>query len=82
MSLEERIEKIEARNHRVEEDKAWETSWTRKISIVVLTYISVSIFLYTIDVPNPLINAVVPVVGFILSTLSVPFIRRIWEKRK
>jgi hypothetical protein len=32
-SIEERLEKIEKRNSRVELDKAWETSWTRKLSI-------------------------------------------------
>lgn len=29
--LEKEIEQIKARNKRVELDKAWETSWTRRI---------------------------------------------------
>ena len=29
-TLETRIEKIEQRNQKVEADKSWETSWTRK----------------------------------------------------
>lgn len=37
--LEERINKIEERNARVEGDKAWETSNLRKILIIILTYI-------------------------------------------
>ena len=36
--MEERIEKIEERNKRVELDKAWETSWVRRIGIMILTY--------------------------------------------
>ena len=38
MSLEERVAKIEARNAKVEADKAWETSWVRRFSIALLTY--------------------------------------------
>ncbi|MEK7615775.1 MAG: hypothetical protein AAB420_01035 [Patescibacteria group bacterium] len=37
--IEERIKTIEARNTRVETDKAWETSWTRRLSIAIATYI-------------------------------------------
>ena len=32
-NLEKEIESIKKRNKRVELDKAWETSWTRKICI-------------------------------------------------
>ena len=41
-SLEGRIAELEERNKRVELDKAWETSWTRKIIIAVLTYLVVA----------------------------------------
>jgi len=46
--LEKRISKIEERNERVELDKAWETSWTRKLCIMILTYIVVIIYSYSI----------------------------------
>ena len=49
MNIEERIKKIEDRNKRVELDKKWETSWTRKICIMVLTYIVVIIYSYVIE---------------------------------
>ena len=32
------INAIKARNNRVEKDKAWETSWIRRICIAILTY--------------------------------------------
>ena len=35
--LEKRIEKIEERNRKVELDKKWETSWARRIIILVLS---------------------------------------------
>lgn len=37
MDLNKEIEEIKKRNKRVELDKAWETSWTRKICICILT---------------------------------------------
>lgn len=75
----QRIEKIEQRNQRVSLDKQWETSWTRKISIVVLTYVVVIVYLFVIGNNNPLINATVPPIGFFLSTLAVNWIRSIWQ---
>lgn len=82
ISLEQRIDQIEARNSRVELDKAWETSLTRKISIALFTYLSVSMYFVAIKVNRPFINAVVPTCGFLLSTLSLPFIRKIWESKR
>ena len=43
--LEKTIEDILERNKRVELDKKWETSLTRKICIAVLTYIVVIKFI-------------------------------------
>lgn len=80
MNLEERIKKIEERNKRVELDKNWETCWTRKICIMILTYIVVIIYSYLIRNNNNIFfSSLVPVIGFTLSTLSLKIIRKIWE---
>lgn len=80
MDLEERIKKIEERNKKVELDKTWETSWTRKIFIMILTYIVVIVYSYLIrKYNNILLSSLVPVIGFTLSTLSLKLIRKIWE---
>lgn len=80
--LEQRIAKIEKRNKRVETDKAWETSWTRRICIMVLTYLVVVTYSYIIrECDNILLSSLVPVLGFLLSTLSVKAVRRLWEKK-
>lgn len=77
--LEKRIEMIEARNKRVELDKRWETSLTRRISICILTYIVVVLFSYLINKGNNIfLSSLVPVIGFTLSTLSLGIIRKIW----
>ena len=80
--LEKRIEAIEKRNKKVEKDKAWETSWTRRVCIMILTYIIVLIYSYIIrKVDNVLLSSIVPVIGFTLSTLSLRLIRKIWETK-
>lgn len=75
------IEQIKERNKKVELDKAWETSWTRKICIAILTYLVVVLYSYIISqFSNIWLSSLVPVMGFLLSTLSIKFIRKIWEK--
>lgn len=79
--LKKEIENIKERNKRVELDKKWETSWTRKICVCMLTYIVVIIYSYVVrSYDNILLSSLVPVIGFTLSTLSLRYIRRIWEK--
>jgi len=79
--LENEIVKIKERNKRVELDKAWETSWSRKICICVLTYIVVVIYSHLINkISNIWLSSLVPVIGFTLSTVSLKLIRNIWEK--
>lgn len=81
MDFEKEIKEIKERNKRVEKDKAWETSWTRRICIMVLTYIIVVAYSYVISkYNNILLSSLVPVIGFTLSTLSVKLVRKIWEK--
>ncbi len=81
--LEKRVEKIRNRNSRVELDKAWETSNTRRLCIMALTYIVVIAYSYTIQATtNIFLSSLVPVIGFFLSTLSLKHIRQIWEKHQ
>jgi len=76
--IENRVRIIEARNKRVEDDKAWETSWTRRLSIVGLTYLVVVAYLHFVVHIDPWINALVPVLGFLLSTLTISFLKKAW----
>lgn len=78
--LEQRIKDIEDRNSRVGADKAWEASWTRRILIALFTYLSIALYLQFIVGIDPWFNAVVPSVGFLLSTLTMPFFKKLWVK--
>lgn len=80
-NINEEIEKIKQRNKRVELDKKWETCWTRRICICLLTYIVVVIYSYIVrNYSNIFLSSLVPVIGFTLSTLSLKIVRKIWEK--
>ncbi len=80
--IEKRLEAIEQRNKKVELDKAWEMSRSRKILIAGLTYITVVLFFLVAKLPKPFINSIVPTTGFVLSTLSLPFFKKVWIKYK
>lgn len=79
--LEQEIAEIKARNARVERDKAWETSKTRKTIIFLATYACIALLLFVVGVPDPLINAAIPAVAFVLSTLTLSFAKDLWEER-
>lgn len=80
--LEKRIQKIEERNKKVEKDKAWEMSIVRKIIIAILTYLTIVLFFLANRLPNPFINAIVPTLGFILSTLTLNILKEIWMRER
>lgn len=81
MNIENEIVQIKKRNQRVEADKAWETSWTRRILIAVVTYIFFVIFFFVAGLTKPFVNSIVPAVAFLLSTLTVGLVKGCWVKK-
>jgi len=80
--IQEALKMIEERNKRVELDKAWETSFLRRGFIAVITYLIALWFMKSIGVDNACLNALVPTGGYMLSTLSIPFLKKMWLKAK
>jgi hypothetical protein len=78
---ESQIAQILERNKRVEADKAWEVSWFRRLLIAALTYVGALLFIWSFT--NDLLwrNAAVPAGAYLVSTLSLPWIKRRWIKR-
>ncbi|MCX6771726.1 MAG: hypothetical protein NTX79_06745 [Candidatus Micrarchaeota archaeon] len=76
--LDKRVAGIERRNARVEADKAWETSFARRGLLVLFTYLAVGAYLAAISVQDAWLNAIVPAVAFMLSTLTLPYFKGIW----
>lgn len=75
------IESLKERNAKVEADKAWETSWTRKLIITALTYIVVMIYLTNLGMDRVYLHALVPAMGYFLSTLSLPYFKKFWIEK-
>lgn len=82
MNIEERIERIEQRNKRVETEKAWETSGTRKICIAACTYVVMVCVMYVLYNETPYTSALIPTLGFLLSTTTFSSIKRVWIAKK
>ncbi|MBI2972085.1 MAG: hypothetical protein HYY37_06705 [Candidatus Aenigmarchaeota archaeon] len=80
--LEERIAHIEERNRKVESDKAWETSYSRRALLVLFTYVAVGAYLHAIGVRDAWLHAIVPAFAFMLSTLTLPFFKRVWKRNR
>lgn len=59
-------------------DKAWETSWMRRGLLTLFTYLVVGVYLWVIEIPRPWLNAIVLAVTFMLSTLTMPFFKKLW----
>lgn len=80
-NLEKEIENIKERNKKVELDKSWETSWTRKICIMILTYIIVIIYSYVIrKYDNILLSSLVPVIRIYIIYIILKIYKKNVEK--
>ncbi len=79
--LEEKVKIIEKRNARVESDKAWEKSYSRRLLLTLFTYLAVGVYFQAINISQPWLNAIVPAVAFMLQTLTLPFFKKAWLER-
>ncbi|MEK6954820.1 MAG: hypothetical protein AABX01_07440 [Candidatus Micrarchaeota archaeon] len=78
--LEKEVKKIKERNASVETEKAWETSHSRRALLMAFTYLAIGAYLQAVSIPEPWLNALVPTAAFMLSTLTLPFIKKLWIK--
>ncbi len=81
-SMQIRVAALEQRNERVETDKAWETSKTRSTLIAAITYLICLIVFHLIGSPQAFRNALIPTIGYYLSTQSIPIARAWWQRRQ
>lgn len=76
--MSDNIDDIKSRNARVEADKAWETSYTRRAIIALMTYSIAGVYMTSLGISEPWLNAFVPTGGYVLSTLSLFIVKRLW----
>lgn len=80
--LDAEIMKLHARNKRVEADKAWETSLTRRLFISGSTYLLIAIFMMALGVEKPFVSAIIPAVAYLISTLTLNVIKSWWLSKR
>ncbi|CAM9374049.1 unnamed protein product, partial [Ectocarpus fasciculatus] len=76
--LKNQIRILRERNFIKDKGKKFEGSYTRISFIMIITYATISTYMYLIGVKDPLLNAIVPTVGFNLSTWSLPSVKKVW----
>ncbi|MGD9682864.1 MAG: hypothetical protein AB7W16_16865 [Candidatus Obscuribacterales bacterium] len=76
------IERIKERNLRVEADKAWETSWIRRLAIVLITYLAASALMHALGSRQALLDALIPSGAYLLSVLTIPALKQYWLARR
>ena len=81
-SFETEIQKLKERNVRVELDKDWEKSLTRRVFIALITYCVAALWLYIINEHSIWLKAVIPTAGYVLSTISIPQLKKIWMNQR
>lgn len=72
------VEDIQTRNQRVEADKAWEISWTRRSIIAVGTYVVIGTYLSFLKIEAAWLHAFVPSGAYIISTFSLFMFKKLW----
>ncbi len=60
--------------------KTFESSYTRVFCIMCITYVAIFAYMILVHDPNPALSAIVPAIGFNLSTWSLEVIKKIWIK--
>ena len=78
--ISQELENIKKRNQKVEIDKSRETSITRKVLLMIFTYLALGIYMQAIDINNPRLNAIIPAIWFLLSTLTLPRFKKLRTK--
>ena len=76
LTLADRITALEERNLARDLDKQWERSWPRFAIVCALTYSSLALYMWAARLEPALLNAVVPTVGYALSTATFSALRR------
>lgn len=72
------VQAIIERNKKVEAEKAWEVSWTRRLFIAVITYFIAAVYMKLVGLSYPFLGAFVPAGGYMLSTFSLPILKELW----
>jgi len=69
-------------NEEKDRGKEFEGSYTRVIFIMVVTYCTLFGYMSLIGTKDAYLNAIVPTLGFNISTWSLPYVKELWIRFK
>jgi len=72
------LAELRARNARVDREKAWETSWARRLVIATMTWLAAWVSFTGLGSEHAARDALLPSGAYAISTLSLPLLRRLW----
>lgn len=76
--LQQAVAELKQRNERKDFEKRWEVGPARTLLIIALTYGCLFCYMWLVNMEAALLSAVVPTVGYALSTLAFPGARDRW----
>src|SRR5689334_7596308 len=74
------LAELRERNIRVEREKAWETSWARRLLVAAMTWLGAWLWLRELGAEHAALQALVPSGAYAVSTLTLPVLRRWWMR--
>lgn len=80
--LENRLSAMDYRDRVKNYDKEFGSSLIRVTIVMAITYAVLSVYMLLINVDRPFTGAIIPTIGFQLSTLSLPSIRACYVERR
>jgi len=80
LTLEEQVQKLNLMQKYDELKSKWDRSLVRIIYVSTTTYLFVAVFMFILEVDNYLVNALIPSLGYILSTQTLPSIKKAWVR--
>ncbi len=78
--LQQEVSLLNTRNRKVGLDKAWDQSLARTLFVAVMTFLCLGVYMSAIRVKNSWLSAIVPTVGFVLTTWSFPTAKNAWVR--
>lgn len=78
-SLQREVNQLKQRNFEKDRGKEFESSYTRVLFLMAVTYWTLFGYMaLVIKSKNPFLDAIVPTVGFNISTWSLPYVKEWW----
>jgi len=78
--LEEQVQKLILLEKYIALQKKWDQSRIRITLNASGVYLVTVIFMHVLAIENPAVSALIPVFGYVITTISLPLVKKLWIK--